>query len=161
VNRRVIVFGAVLLSLSTSCGLTQESPAAFVQRFYDSYLKEAPHWAKTIRTRRALFDPALADALQEDAAAQAKVAGDIVGLDFDPFLGSQDPGTHFAARRVIPMPGGYRVDVYDSSSPSKPMVLIDVASRDGYWIITDFRYPNTSSELRSILKTLRQERQRQ
>jgi hypothetical protein len=162
VIRRTVLFGSALLALSSALVIAAtETPIAFVQRFYDSYLRQnVPDWGRTVRTRRQLFAPALADALQEDSTAQAKATGDVVGIDFDPFLGSQDPGNRFVARGAFPIPTGYRVQVYDieSGSRGKPMVLVDIAPKDGSWIITDFRYPQTSSELLSILRSLRQSR---
>jgi hypothetical protein len=138
-----------------------ETPTAFLQRFYDSYLKQkTPDWGGTVKTKRSLFTSTLADALQEDAAAQAKVTGDIVGIDFDPFLGSQDPSNRFVVRDAVPTPTGYRVKVYDLGSGSRngPAVLVDVSHKDGSWIIADFHYPQTSSDLLSILRSLRQSR---
>jgi hypothetical protein len=38
------------------------------------------------------FSPELASKLKEDLAAQEKSPGEIVGLDFDPFLNAQDVG---------------------------------------------------------------------
>jgi hypothetical protein len=48
-------------------------------------------WNLAIKTKSSVFSPQLALALKEDSAAQAKAEGEIVGLDFDPFLNSQDP----------------------------------------------------------------------
>jgi hypothetical protein len=155
----MVLSSGVLLALLGTSGVAGETPTAFVQRFYNSYLKqEAPNWAETVRKRRSLFDPTLASALRDDAAAQARTTGYIVGIDFDPFLGSQDPVNRFAAGRAIPTPVGYRVEVYDLESGAKPTVLVDVAPSGGSWIITDFRYPTTSSELLSILRLLRRSR---
>jgi hypothetical protein len=157
VNRRGAL--AVLMALWASSAAAQESATTFVQRFYDAYLKTAPRWAQTVQNRRALFEPSLADALKADAAAQAKVEGEIVGLDFDPFLGSQDPGPRFEARRAAAIPGGQRVEVFDLTSPAKPMVLVDVAPKAGSWIVTDFHYRDVGDDLRAILKALKAERQ--
>ncbi len=137
----------------------QDSPTAFVQRFYNAYLKQTPRrWAQTVRVRPGLFEPSLTDALRQDAAAQARVSGDIVGLDFDPFLGSQDPGAKFAARGAAPIEGGYRVEVFDLSAGAKPMVVVEVVPRGGSWVINNFRYPRLSSDLRAILQALKRER---
>ena len=156
-NRRAAL--AVLMVLWASSAAAQESATAFVQRFYDAYRSyKPPGWGKMAVERRADFDPVLAGAIREDAAAQAKVQGDVVGLDFDPFLGSQDPGPRFEARRATPIRGGQRVEVFDLVYPGKPMVLVDVAPRSGRWIITDFHYRNTLDDLRTILKALKAER---
>jgi|688.fasta_scaffold76582_4 hypothetical protein len=138
-----------------------DSPGAFVQRFYNSYVKrEAPRWGRTVQIRRGLFEPSLSAALQAEAAAQAKAKGEIVGLDFDPFLGSQDPGEAFTVRRVTDLADGARVEVHDQAFPGKPMVLVDVVPRGGSWVINNIRYPRTSSDLRALLNTAKQNRQR-
>jgi hypothetical protein len=161
-NRRLAVSGALLVGLLGSpARAAGEAPAAFVQRFYDSYLKrDAPDWARTVRNGHQLFDRALANALLEDAAAQSKSTGDIVGIDFDPFLGSQDPGNKFRVGRAVATATGYRVEVFDQEAGpnGKPVVLDDLATNGENWIITDFRYPNTSSELLSTLQSLRESR---
>lgn len=153
-----------MLLLTASGAAAQESAAdssrAFVQRFYDTYLKEGQEWADTVRKRPGLFEPSLAQALRDDAEAQAKVQGDSVGLDFDPFLGSQDPGPRFEARGVTAIPGGQRLAVFDLMSPKKPMALVEVAAKGGSWTITNIRYPGTAGDLRAILKALKKERQR-
>ena len=40
------------------------------------------------------------------------------------------------------------------------MVLVDVVPRGGSWVINNIRYPRTSSDLRALLNTARQNRQR-
>jgi hypothetical protein len=41
------------------------------------------------------FESGLLAALKEDVAAQAAAKGEIVGLDFDPFLNTQDPAESY------------------------------------------------------------------
>lgn len=161
------VFGicALLAALAAPAMAQQQSaldsPGAFVQRFYNSYVqREAPRWGRTVQIRRGLFEPSLSAALQTEAAAQAKTPGEVAGLDFDPFLGSQDPGKTFAVRGVTDLADGARVEVQDLAFPGKPMVLVEVAPRGGSWVITNIRYPRTSSDLLSLLKTAKQNRQR-
>lgn len=157
------IFGicALLLALAAPATAQQQTPGTFVQRFYDSYVKrEAPRWGRTVQMRRGLFEPSLSAALQAEAAAQAKAQGEIVGLDFDPFLGSQDPGKAFTVRGVTEIAGGSRVEVHDQAFPGKPMVVVDVVPRGGSWVIDNIRYPRTSGDLRALLNTARQNRQR-
>jgi hypothetical protein len=92
----------------------------FVQGFYDWY---APLAAKEsdvqpLKVRRADFNPELVRALEADRAAQAKVSGYIVGLDWDPYLASQDSGDR------------YDIDVFAL-----------VAKAHGHWTFADFVYP--------------------
>lgn len=162
--KKLLGICAVILALTASgAGAQQQSaldsPSAFVQRFYNAYLKQnPPRWANTVRVRPGLFEPSLSDALRRDAAAQAKTQGEIAGLDFDPFLGSQDPGAKFAARGTTPTQEGFRVEVFDLSAGPKAMVLVDVVPRGGSWVIDNIRYPRNSSDLRSLLHALRKER---
>jgi hypothetical protein len=164
--KAVLGICAVILALTASGASAQQqslldSPSAFVQRFYTAYLKQKPpRWANTVRVRPGLFEPSLSDALRRDASAQAKVSGESVGLDFDPFLGSQDPGAKFAARGAIPTRDGFRVEVFDLSAGPKPMVLVDVVPRGGSWVIDNIRYPRNASDLRSLLQALQKERGR-
>ena len=157
---------AMLLALTASgAGAQQQSaldsPGAFVQRFYNSYIKrEAPHWGRTVQMRRGLFEPSLSAALQAEAAAQAKTPGKMAGLAFDPFLGSQHPGKAFAVRGAIDMADGSRVEVHDLAFPGKPMVQVEVVPRGGSWVIDNIRYPRSSTDLRALLNTAKQNRQR-
>ena len=47
-----------------------------------------------------MFNPALLQALKLDSEAAARAKGEIVGIDFDPFVGGQDADDHYEARRV-------------------------------------------------------------
>lgn len=63
---------------------------AFVQSFYDWYVKAEIDSDAALKKKPAYFSPELTKALKADAVAAAKSPGDIVGLDFDPFLNAQD-----------------------------------------------------------------------
>src|ERR1051325_600832 len=69
----------------------------FVQEFYSWYVPVAAKSRSGRASDLALsslasaFESSLVRQLKEDSDAQAKVSGDIVGLDFDPFLAAQDP----------------------------------------------------------------------
>src|SRR5207253_10846874 len=72
-----------------------------VQGFYDWYAPKAVSTTVgfacdlAIAYRSSDFSPQLVQELREDSAAQANVEGVIAGLDFDPFLDSQDPGERY------------------------------------------------------------------
>jgi hypothetical protein len=80
----------------------RKSLQRFVQDFYDWYVPKAfgdhtgPAWDFALKYRKQAFSSELFRALQEDSDAQAK-ATDLVGLDFDPFLNSQDPCEQYEA----------------------------------------------------------------
>jgi hypothetical protein len=70
VNRRSVLYTTLLTLSSAFVVRAAETPTAFVQRFYDSYLKQkTPDWGGTVKTKRSFFTSALADALQDDIAA--------------------------------------------------------------------------------------------
>ena len=124
----------------------QEDPAAplrnFVQQFYDWYVplaakdNTAPAWDVALKRRGSLFSPGLARALQSDSAQQAGATGKIVGLDFDPFLNSQDPAERYEAGRIVQRGGSYLVEVRGARSgkkSDKPDVVPELTRKNGRW----------------------------
>src|SRR4029077_17549131 len=113
----------------------------FVQNFYDWYAPIArsdrpgpPSDVIAIKSRRSAFTTKLAKALEADEAAQAKVKGDIVGLDFDPFLASQDPGEHYEVGKVSRTGQVFWAEVHsvvDGKMSPKPDVFAEVLKVDG------------------------------
>lgn len=150
-------------------GANDEAVKGFVQEFYNWYVPEAlktqetPAWNVALKYKRGEFSPALFRALKADSDAQAKASGEIVGLDFDPFLNSQDPCDRYEVGTVIPQGAGYRVDIYGVCSGKrneKPDVVAELARKDGSWAFTNFLYPAIHRDLLGILKTQREERQK-
>lgn len=147
---------------------TPESLRGFVQGFYDWYVPKAlgenvgPAWNLVLRSRSSDLSPQLAQALREDSAAQAKAKGEIVGLDFDPFLNSQDPGEHYEVGTITPNGGGYRVaihGVWSGKKHEKADLVAVVAQKNGHWTFVNFDYPE-GRDLLVVLKSLRESRQR-
>src|SRR6266851_5844884 len=120
---------SVLFVLGASCLLSaqekksepqdaQKSCRVFVQQFYDWYVSEthkenAMHsWDLALKQKGYAFSPELRRELTEDSEAQAKAVGEIVGLDFDPFLNSQDPSEHFVVGEIRRSNDRYFVEVY-------------------------------------------------
>jgi hypothetical protein len=147
---------------------------AFVQQFYDQYLRmadlggrEAPD-ERIMRRHPAWFSPELRRAMAEDLAAAKRSPGEIVGLDFDPFLNAQDVAKRYTARRVSRQGGSFIVDVYASWDPKKPAdvaVVPELARRGGRWTFVNFRYPahekgEKESNLLQVLRELRAERRK-
>jgi hypothetical protein len=141
-----------------------ESLRGFVQEFYDWYVPKAlsdnsgPAWIIALKTKRHWFSSALASNLREDADAQAKAEGEIVGLDFDPFLNSQDPGNHYEVGKITQKGQKYLVDIYIVSSGKrreKPAVIAEVAQQNGQWLFVNFHYPD-NRDLLGVLKLLRE-----
>ena len=143
-----------------------DSARGFVQGFYDWYVPKTlndsagPAWNLAIKVKRSVFSPQLAQALKEDSAAQAKAEGEIVGLDFDPFLNSQDPGRHYRVGKITQKGESYWVDVH-SVSPGKlslkPSIVAEVVQKNGQWCFVDFHYLN-GHDLLGVLKELKESR---
>jgi Protein of unknown function (DUF3828) len=151
----------------------QQSCSAFVQGFYEWYLKkDAESFKKHLRTsdvalkeRPEVFDAELSRRLKEDSTAQDKVKDEIVGLDFDPVLGAQDTCSPYTFRKVTIEGDSCRVEVVDTcgASRDKPDVVPELVHRSGQWVFVNFRYPqvDATDDLLTILRKLREERKGQ
>ena len=164
----VILLGLVLLGSSTGWAdeAGQKRAATFTQKFYDWYvpialkpLKE-PSSNVAIAKRGSLFDPPLLKALKEDAEAARKSPGDIVGLDFDPFLNAQDPSHKYVVGGVSEEGGLYLVDVYGVSKgkrDAKPSAVAELKPAKDSFVFSNFRY-GADGDLVGILKGLADDR---
>jgi len=145
----------------------------FVQGFYDWYVANAlrnssfPAAQIALKQRGSLFGARLAAALREDFAAQAATPDDIVGLDFDPFLNTQDSCEHYEAGAIIQQRETYSVEVHAICSGKKSRetaVVAEVIRQGDGWKFVNFRYPDQAkqypnmADLLSILKMLREDR---
>jgi hypothetical protein len=145
------------------------SADAFVRAFYAAYAPrgQASGLAATdslLRERPALFAPPLLALLRRDAAARGAAVGEIDGLDFDPFLSSQDPCDRYevggATRAGASVPGGVRVSVRavcaGGGSP-QPTVTAEVAPASGggtSWQFVNFYYGPPAGDLLALLRRL-------
>ena len=143
-----------------------DSVRKFVQGFYDWYVPLAltsgsgPAWNMALKVKGNCFSPELGRKLREDSDAQAKAEGEIVGLDFDPFLNSQDPGRHYRVDKVVPKGGSYFVEIHRVSagkSEEKITATAEVMGKNGQWYFVNFLYPN-GPNLLGVLKALKDDR---
>jgi hypothetical protein len=149
---------------------------AFVQEFYDWYMRlpentmatndQRPADEIALKQRKSIFSVELSRRLQEDYDAANKAPGELVGLDFDPFLNSQDPDQGYVVGGVRLQGGSYRADVYglaDGKKREKPAVVAELVFENGRWLFLNFHYPNCKDtkncNLLSILKQLERQRQ--
>lgn len=146
---------------------TEVTPLQKVQEFYAWYVplalkdQKQPAFVIALKKKGSLFSPELAQALEADAAAQAKVEGEIVGLDWDPFLNSQDPADRYVTGKVTTKGDRTLVEVHGVPSGKKnatPDVIVELTLRDGRWLFTNFRSAD-GNDLLSSLKALRDSRQ--
>ena len=150
----------------------QKSCRNFVKQFYDWYVPEAVKedtgsvWDLALEHKSYAFSHQLLRQLKEDSEAQAKVEGEIVGLDFDPFLNSQDVDEGYVTGKVTRKGGSCWVEVYGTRSGrrSRQHVGPGLKLKNGHWLFVNFHYPNASrrefENLLSQLKSLRDQRQR-
>jgi hypothetical protein len=153
---------------------SQESQSCqhFAQQFYDWYVpfteKQLPMPASDVALRRktTVFSAELLHSLRIDSEAQARVKGELVGIDFDPFLGSQDPADHYEARHAISQRGACSVEIWRSSPTdtaaklNEPEAVAELKQQNGHWQFVNFRYAVGGPDLLHLLANLREERRK-
>lgn len=144
-----------------------QSAKTFVQDFYAWYVKEVKKGhresseAITLRTRASLFSGPLVDALKDDLAASARSPEEVVGLDFDPFLNSQELCEPYKIGKPTPDADTYKVPVYGScpDKPGQPDVIAALQKSGDAWIFVNFFYPG-DGDLLAVLEQLKQDRKK-
>jgi hypothetical protein len=149
----------------TELHVSQASCRNSVQSFYDWYLPRLMREVRTPAMKRALnarssyFSPQLRRGLTADLAASAKSPDEIVGLDFDPFVNSQDPAARYVVKKAYRVERGYRVEVHgviDGKANEAPDVIPEVVLSHGHWMFVNFHYPAEGTEPKTdLLKVLR------
>ena len=159
-----------LLALQTHKVKPKETGTAaevkrFVQGFYDWYTPRALKGdAETLalKTKADMFSPELRRALNEDRIASSKVPDEIVGLDFDPFLASQDPYPVYTVRKIEHKVSSWLASVYGSSPGEKATdvaVVAKVEKGKHGWRFTNFLY-GKDGDLLGVLHTLKKDREK-
>jgi len=132
----LLVVPCVLRAQASANPGCTESAHSFVQLFYDWYVPLAKKETKqpasnvAIRERGALFGKELVLLLKEDAAAEAKADGYVVGLDFDPFLYSQDPSDRYDVGNITRRGDTCWVSVYGTrygERSAQPDVIAEIS----------------------------------
>jgi Protein of unknown function (DUF3828) len=143
-----------------------KSVRAFAQSFYDWYVQvvskenSTPAWILAIRQKRSLFSDRLVKALNEESEEQGNSQGALEGLDFDPFLNSQDPSGKYQIGEVKWSGGHYDVEVRSFSegkSPGRPSLIAEVSSGRGHLWFRNFRYEQ-NQDLLGVLKRFKTNR---
>jgi hypothetical protein len=145
-----------------------------VQGFYDSYFDKlnaentnknaTPAEEQVIQQEPTVLAPELSQALTADRQAQNKEPDDIVGLDFDPFIGAQDWEGKYSVNNVNLTEGVCRASVWGTDAGKKKAMVNPVLTKlSNNWVFTDFFYPEGNQKgdasLRGILTNLRMERE--
>jgi hypothetical protein len=153
--------------LSIACGGMLLSPAfaanaqsaeAVTRSFYSWYVPKAiaardqPAWAKVLRRRPAILSARLQHELQADLKKKAHASGMIEGIDFDPFLGGQDPCPSFAIGKTRTERARYLVEVRPvcPSAAAQPTVTVYLIRNRSGFVIDDVAYVGGNT-LRHIL----------
>jgi hypothetical protein len=174
--RGAYLFCFVALAISSIAASPQSDAALsckqFAQSFYTWYVPltqttlDHPPFETALERKAAVFAPELLQALRADAQAQRRAKGEIVGIDFDPFVGGQDPADHYDTRNMTLRADKCVIEVWrdspnDTSAKSnQPDVVAELSKRAGRWQFTNFRYPSVNANLIAVLSSLRKERSR-
>jgi hypothetical protein len=159
-------FGMAAHADASKSTATANSCRDFVQRFYNWYLSPAKSSDVALKQKSSMFTPELKQKLEEDEKASAKSPGEIVGLDFDPFLNAQDDPGHMVAEKATMKGANCFVEVHrsprDPREGKKPDVMPELTFKNGQWVFVNFHYPmNTNpgdGDLLSVLKGLAADR---
>lgn len=168
---QAILWGAALILPGVSGNCTAQKLAsadsavscrAFVQGFYDWYVPIASQEGGVnpsdiaLQRRAGSFSTELATALKKDSEAQ-RHSHEIVGLDWDPFLASQDPSPRFVVDSVKPTVNHCTAVVYGIDHGSRrEKVMPELAFTNGRWVFVNFHYEDRDLGKYDLLETLRE-----
>lgn len=150
----------------------RRTPKEFVQAFYNWYVSSSGNEGDVrgtetvLKQKKQFLDATLYRELSEDEKAAAGSPGEIVGLDFDPFVAANGLIYNKYVTGPAKLDGGkYRVPVYGIESgkrTAKPVLEAEVATRNGQCVFTNFHYGKSefpqNENLLSVLATLRKDR---
>lgn len=163
---------AILPSVAQNTAVTK-SATEFVRTFYAWYVPlalKSDATETTLRNKPQVLSPELYRALKGYYETEAKSKGETVGLDFDPFLNSQDPCPNFEVGQANARGNRIQVEIYGVCSgkkSEKPDLVAEVTHDHGVWKFTNFLYPTEtkadpkSGDLLTILKGIAEDRKRE
>jgi len=129
----------------------EQSCKDFVQGFYNWYLGRSavneksqtagPAWDDVAHLRPQALSPELLTLLKADLAASEANHDDIVGLDWDPFLATQDPSTNFFVASAVVNNGRCNAVVNGIAHGKKrETVMPELSSVGATWVFVNFHY---------------------
>lgn len=139
----------------------RDSCKVFVQAFYDWYVPLTRNdkiwraWDVAVRTKTPSIHASTHQLILRDTEVQRK-ASELVGLDFDPFLNSQDPGERFVVESVTAKGAGCWVKVNGiSEGRLRETVVPEVSCKNGHCQFINFHYDDNGhpADLLTILKS--------
>ena len=111
----------------------------------DPALAAARCCAAAMNAHPEYFSPNLYRALKRNTTKQETHDG-LQGLDFDPFLNSQDPASKYVVGNVDGTDEGYEIEVYgvqNGRRQGQPDVVAVVRNQHNHWVLTNFHYPDS------------------
>lgn len=143
----------------------RKAVARFVQAFYDWYTPKASSetlndlaYYVAIQEKGGLFDPRLVKALRLDHDAWKHAKDDPEGIDFDPFMNSQDPDPRYRVGKIWQKNGAYFVALHrvpaETRRPGHIAVVAKVERYRAGWRFSNFIAPNFEWDLLTLLKEL-------
>jgi hypothetical protein len=139
---------------------------SFVQSFYKWYLTKDIADSR-YKERASAFSPQLLKQLNDDYAASQRNSGEIVGLDFDPFLATNsEPYAKYVVTKVTKNGSNYLVQVEGSggNTVGHTYIVPEVSYKNGKCQFVNFHYPDfkpPDDNLVSTLKFLSDERRQE
>jgi len=170
----------IVMLFLTSCTDTARHPVAnekenarvFVQQFYDWYKKLYNEGVTAtdnvgtdvymIKHKPQYLDDSLLKAFIEYYKAEPKEADEVVGLDFDPILDSQDIGWDYQTGKVKQVGDKFFIDIHcdthgkpkDTILALPPIIVAEVVKKSGQWKLVNLSYPPPEGKGEDLLKML-------
>jgi hypothetical protein len=146
-----------------------------VQDFYNAYFdmlessdkgQQVDAEQAVLRRKMPVLAPQLKQLLDEDRQAQAHSPGDIVGLDFNPYLNAQDWDGRYQVTSATVTSGICKATLSGrDAGKSRDMVIPELRRQDNRWVFVNFHYPDVTTpedeNLIDELQALRKQRDSQ
>jgi hypothetical protein len=138
------------------------SATQYAQAFYDWYRVRGDKYESAIRDSPSAFEPVLLGAMRADLDAQSHSPDEVVGLDWDPLLATQDPCDPYrvqgTTRRGDTILVSMKGTCADRAPQAGPDVIAEIGRLGDRWVFLDFRHAGDPGSLRQDLTRLREER---
>jgi hypothetical protein len=134
---------------------------ASIQAFYDWYVpasdsnRGGPAWYAAFGRTPPILSSELLQALRADSANKARTPGDLVGLDFDPLLASQDPCARYEVGQGSIDRDTVRLALHavcNGERSAQPELLLLVTQHEANWLIENVQYSHAQTDLLAILR---------
>jgi hypothetical protein len=131
------------------------APQRFLDEFYQWYTplthknNTTTAWDVAVKLKGKSFSAQLARLLKQDSVAKASCR-ELIGLDFDPFLNTQDPSQQYKVGNVTRTGETYRADIYRVAAgqqAKKPDLTAEFTKKNDGWMFLNFFYPNGTNLL--------------